>query len=57
MRTAETMIATAAADDAVYKKICHRIIALLIVRFIVAHCDRDDIALFWPFSAVPSRDS
>ena len=57
MRTAETMIATAAADDAVYKNICYRIIALLIVRFIVAHCDRDDIALFWPFSAVPSRDS
>ena len=53
MRTAETMIATAAADDAVHKNICHRIIALLII----AHCDRDDIALFWPFSAVPSRDS
>jgi hypothetical protein len=57
MRSAETMIATAAADDAVYKKICCRIVALLIVRFIVAHCDRDNIALYWPFSAVPSRDS
>jgi hypothetical protein len=57
MRTAETMIATAAADDAVYKKICHRIVALLIVCFIVAHCDRDNIATFWPFSTVPSRDS
>jgi nitrate/nitrite transporter NarK len=44
MSTAETVIATAAADDAVYKKISYRIIPLLIICFIVGYYDRVNIA-------------
>lgn len=44
MSTAEAVIATSAADDAVYKKISYRIIPLLIICFIVAYYDRVNIA-------------